>query len=88
MLVLAADVITHVLDGGLADREGSVAVLPVEVEQLRPLLMQPEVGAGFELAHDIAQRLGAGGEEQEMTGSGSELISSAVPPRSRRMPPS
>lgn len=87
MLALAADAIAHVLDGGLADGEGSVAVLPTKMLQLGPLLLQPEIGTGFELAHDIAERLGAGGEEQEMHRAGSEWISTAVHPRSRRMPP-
>jgi hypothetical protein len=59
MLALAADVIAHVLDAGLADGEGPVTVLLMEMVQLRPLLREPEVGAGSELAHDIAQRLRA-----------------------------
>lgn len=66
MLALAADVIAHVLDGRRADGEGTVAVLPMERVQLGPLLLEPEVGTGFELAYDIAQRLGAGGEEEEV----------------------
>ncbi len=87
MFALAADVIAHILDRGLADGEGSIAALPMEMLPLGPLLLQPEIGTGFELAHDVAQRLGAGGEEQEMHRAVSEWISTAVHPRSRRMPP-
>lgn len=87
VFALAEDVVAHVFDCGLADGEGTVTVLPVEVEQGGALLLQPEVGAGFELADDDAEGLGAGGEEEEMDGSGSELISTGVQPRSRRMPP-
>jgi hypothetical protein len=66
MLVLASNVLPHVVHAGLAHGERALSVLPVEPLEGRPFRFQPDGGTAFERSHHITQGVSPRAHEQRM----------------------
>lgn len=86
MLALVADVSTHLVHRGLADRKHALPALPEELRISNPTRTQPVVGTLLQLPHDVADRLCARLEEEQvnvvglridLNGRAAELIQNA-----------
>lgn len=63
---LIQDVCDHGIDLGLADAEGSVTSLPLEIRVGGEVIADPGVGGSFEFLHPVSQRGRAAQTSQHM----------------------